>query len=93
MGPCLGKDSGMTVLKRRADAERAGDRIYAVVRGRWRSLATDAEPAVIAPKWMAKSWRSVGPMRPDGTWAGVGGTDRGAWNREHPSATWWRSRR
>src|SRR3546814_14690084 len=32
-GTLLGEGVGMLVLKRRADAERDGDRIYAVVRG------------------------------------------------------------
>jgi len=48
-GTLLGEGIGMVVLKRRADAERDGDRIYAVVKGA--GVASDGRGlAVLAPR-------------------------------------------
>jgi acyl transferase domain-containing protein len=48
-GTILGEGIGMVVLKRRSDAERAGDRIYAVIKGI--GIASDGRGAgVMAPR-------------------------------------------
>ena len=60
-GFVMGEGAGLFVLKRLADAERDGDRIYAVVRGIGRRRATARARASPRPTRSASSWRSSAP--------------------------------
>ena len=64
-GILIGEGAGIVVLKRRADAERAGDRIYAVIRGA--GVSSDGrEATAMRPRLdgqlaaLADGWRAAG---------------------------------
>ena len=68
----IGEGTGVVVLKRLDDAERDGDRVYAVVRGT--GVASDGRAAsLMAPRPAARCWRcerawraaGLDPARPD----------------------------
>lgn len=71
-GLLIGEGTGMVVLKRLADAERDGDRIYAVIRGT--GVSSDGRAATLmAPRMegqvlaVERAWRSAGldPTEPN----------------------------
>ena len=76
-GILIGEGCGLVVLKRRADAERAGDRIYAVIRGTGVSSdgressamrpRADGQLAALAGAWRGLDPASVGLVEAHGT--------------------------
>ncbi|KOV57310.1 type I polyketide synthase [Streptomyces sp. MMG1121] len=71
-GILIGEGTGVVVLKRLADAERAGDRVYAVIRGA--GVASDGRTAgLVTPdpggqaRAVRQAWRAAGldPAAPD----------------------------
>ncbi len=71
-GLLIGEGTGMVILKRLADAERSGDRIYAVIRGT--GVASDGrDSSLMRPRVegqilaLARAWESAGldPTAPD----------------------------
>jgi acyl transferase domain-containing protein/phosphopantetheinyl transferase len=63
-GVLLGEGAGLVVLKRRADAEVAGDRVYAIIKGT--GVSSDGRGSLGAPKALGqvlaveRAWRDAG---------------------------------
>jgi acyl transferase domain-containing protein/phosphopantetheinyl transferase len=63
-GVLLGEGCGIVVLRRRADAERDGDRVYAVIRGS--AVSSDGRGSLMAPSVdgqvlaVERAWRDAG---------------------------------
>ena len=90
-GMLVGEGLGMLVLKRLADAERDGDRIYALIRGL--GAASDGRcKSIYAPRSRGKSGRCVAPTPPPGSRPRASGSSRRT-AQGRPLATSARSRR